>query len=120
MNNTADLTMTGEASFSNYGNSVSGAGDVNNDGYSDLIVGAHNLNSQTGKSYLYMYGLTGTLISELNMSGDVMMPICLGNAGNGFLFAGLNNPAFSNLDLSFSNASNNAPEPARRMVSMFN
>ena len=73
MNNSADLSMTGEASFSNYGNSVSGAGDMNGDGYSDLIVGAHNLNSQTGRSYLYMYGMTGTLISELNISGDVTL-----------------------------------------------
>ncbi|MBK8553993.1 MAG: FG-GAP repeat protein [Ignavibacteria bacterium] len=73
MNNTADLSMTGEASFSNFGNTVSKAGDMNGDGYSDLITGSHNFNSQTGKSYLYMYGMNGTLISEINMNGIAIL-----------------------------------------------
>jgi len=69
MNNNSDLTMAGEAFFSNYGNSVSNAGDMNGDGYSDVIIGSHNLNSQTGKSYLYMFGMNGTFTSGLNMNG---------------------------------------------------
>ena len=44
-----------------------------------------------------------------------MIPIWLGNEGSGFLFAGSNSPAFSNLDLSFSNVSNNSPKPGDRI-----
>ena len=40
MNNIADITMTGEAANNYFGSSVSTAGDVNGDGYSDVIVGA--------------------------------------------------------------------------------
>jgi len=35
-------TLDGSTSLSTFGRSVSGAGDVNNDGYADLIVGAPN------------------------------------------------------------------------------
>ncbi|MBK6537420.1 MAG: FG-GAP repeat protein [Ignavibacteria bacterium] len=34
--------------------SVSTAGDVNNDGYSDVIVGADMYNNYTGKCYIFM------------------------------------------------------------------
>ncbi|MBK6878528.1 MAG: FG-GAP repeat protein [Ignavibacteria bacterium] len=39
MDNTADVTMTGEATNNYFGRAVSCAGDVNGDGYSDVIVG---------------------------------------------------------------------------------
>ena len=54
MNNAADITMTGEAVANNFGYSVSEAGDVNSDGYSDIIVGANGYSSGTGRAYMYM------------------------------------------------------------------
>ena len=54
MNNVADETMTGEFVNDGFGCSVSSAGDVNGDGYNDIIVGAFGFNSFTGRVYLYL------------------------------------------------------------------
>ncbi len=60
MDNIADVTITGETTFIYFGNSVSGAGDVNNDGYDDIIVGAYNYtynyNPKQGRAYIYYGG----------------------------------------------------------------
>ncbi len=54
MDNVADVTMTGEATGNYFGHSVSTAGDVNGDGYSDVIVGAYGYSSSTGRAYIYL------------------------------------------------------------------
>ena len=51
---TPALTFTGEATGDQYGLSVASAGDVNGDGYADLVVGARGYNSSQGRAYLYM------------------------------------------------------------------
>jgi hypothetical protein len=56
MDNTSDVIMTGEGTYNAFGNVVSGAGDVNNDGYDDVIVGAYRYNSNTGRAYIYYGG----------------------------------------------------------------
>ncbi|MBS1519093.1 MAG: FG-GAP repeat protein [Bacteroidetes bacterium] len=71
--NTADLTLTGETTFSYFGSSVSGAGDVNGDGYADLITGAYGFNSLTGKAYLNMYGMNGVFTPGMNMQGTAVL-----------------------------------------------
>jgi hypothetical protein len=52
-------TKVGEATNSNYGSSVATAGDVNGDGYSDVVIGAYGNAASTGKAYLYLGGATG-------------------------------------------------------------
>jgi hypothetical protein len=42
-----------------FGFSVANAGDVNGDGYADLVVGAWELSSLTGSAYVYLGGPTG-------------------------------------------------------------
>ncbi|MBL0108117.1 MAG: FG-GAP repeat protein [Ignavibacteria bacterium] len=63
MNNIADLTFV-RSSGSLFGNAVSTAGDVNGDGYSDIIVGDFGYNSLRGAANLY-FG--GTAMMQLQM-----------------------------------------------------
>ncbi|MFQ6092314.1 MAG: M6 family metalloprotease domain-containing protein, partial [bacterium] len=64
-------SFTGEAAYDELGYSVSGAGDVNGDGFDDLIVGAP-LNDaggpDAGRAYLYS-GTTGALLYTLPGGG---------------------------------------------------
>ncbi len=54
----ASASFTGEAAGDNAGIAVSAAGDVNGDGYSDILIGADN-NSETGKQAGKCYLLLG-------------------------------------------------------------
>ncbi|MBK7756632.1 MAG: FG-GAP repeat protein [Deltaproteobacteria bacterium] len=56
---TAATTLTGTTSNGEFGWSVDGAGDVNGDGYNDLVVGADNLSSGNGAAYVYYGGAAG-------------------------------------------------------------
>ncbi|MEJ2367990.1 MAG: FG-GAP-like repeat-containing protein, partial [Acidobacteriota bacterium] len=56
-------TMTGEAGGDNFGYSLSTAGDVNGNGYSDVIIGAYGNTSGPGKVYVYFGGASGLAAS---------------------------------------------------------
>jgi hypothetical protein len=58
----ASWTAAGEVTLQRFGASVASAGDVNNDGYADVIVGAHRYNNWAGKAYLYLGGANGPCI----------------------------------------------------------
>jgi CSLREA domain-containing protein len=47
------LTLTGEQDGDLFGTSVASAGDVNGDGYADVIVGAYEYGSSLGAAYVY-------------------------------------------------------------------
>ena len=59
LSSSASWTAVGEAAGNYFGMSVASAGDVNGDGYSDVVIGARNHNSNTGKAYLYLGSSTG-------------------------------------------------------------
>jgi len=67
--NAADLTLTGEVG-SFFGTSVSGAGDVNGDGYADIIVGAAGYNSYQGRAYVYYGGPGADTVPDLTLTGE--------------------------------------------------
>jgi len=77
----ADWTYESNQSFARFGNSVSTAGDVNGDGYSDVIVGLPGANhayvfkgSNSGLSYVNWIGTTlfgGAYGAAVSTAGDV-------------------------------------------------
>jgi hypothetical protein len=73
MDETADVTLTGEAVADCFGNSVAGAGDVNGDGYSDVIVGAYLKDVGTadaaGAAYIYYGGVSMDQTADKILTG---------------------------------------------------
>ncbi len=59
--NPANADWIGESNVSvaEYGNAVAGAGDVNGDGYADVIVGAHWYDGWRGRAYIYHGSTSG-------------------------------------------------------------
>ncbi|WP_342084354.1 FG-GAP-like repeat-containing protein [Dyadobacter sp. OTU695] len=59
LSTTANTTLTGPSVNASFGCSVASAGDVNGDGYGDVIVGAYGLAANAGAAYIYMGSATG-------------------------------------------------------------
>lgn len=83
-----NLVIAGENKGSRFGHSVGTAGDVNNDGYDDVIVGAYRHNEfqrEAGRVYIF-YGSSGGLISSpgwtFDGERDAHFGISVGTAGN--------------------------------------
>jgi hypothetical protein len=74
-----DLVVTGTAAGDDLGVSVSGAGDVNGDGYDDFLVGAPGHDAaalDAGRAYLYYGSSTLDAVPDLMLDGA--------SAGDGF------------------------------------
>lgn len=80
------VTLNGTTSGDYFGNSVASAGDVNGDGYSDVIVGAPGVFSNTGKAYVFMGSATGLSVSPIiilnGTSTNDHFGYSVGNAGD--------------------------------------
>ena len=72
---TGGFVINGETEHDISGYSVSTAGDVNGDGLDDLIVGAHNANSKTGKSYI-IFGKKDSTVIELSAIASGTGGVC--------------------------------------------
>ncbi len=72
-NDLHSIFMGGEAAYDEFGTSVSGAGDVNGDGYDDVIVGAKYANaigaSNTGGAYIFFGGSSMDSIYDVKIYG---------------------------------------------------
>ena len=69
VSSSASETRTGDSAGDWFGVAVAGAGDVDADGYADLIVGAHAWNGITGRAYVfhgYSSGLSASADTTLS------------------------------------------------------
>jgi hypothetical protein len=87
---TAGITIFGAERYDSSGRSVSSAGDVNGDGFDDLIIGAYggdasgNSKSQAGESYVIFGGnLTGAVTNEGTGAADNLTGTSSSNVMNG-------------------------------------
>jgi len=69
MNSTPDVTFIGSQVNGFLGWSVSSAGDVNNDGYSDVIVGEYGYANNVGRAYIYYGGASMNNTPDVTLSG---------------------------------------------------
>ncbi|MFN0192769.1 MAG: calcium-binding protein, partial [Aestuariivirga sp.] len=75
LNGSNGFQISGEAANDASGNSVSAAGDVNGDGFADLLIGALRANpngSQSGASYVVFGHATGTLNRTGTEARDIL------------------------------------------------
>ena len=77
----ADASFIGEAESDYSGDSVSGAGDVNNDGYDDVIIGSKGYNSYDGKAYLILGKQSGWTM-DVDLSNADASYVGVGTARN--------------------------------------
>ncbi|MFN7719027.1 MAG: hypothetical protein ACK5OG_08980, partial [Sphingomonadaceae bacterium] len=83
---TGGFVINGAATYDRSGFSVSSAGDVNNDGFDDLIVGAPNAAGLSGASYVVFGGNFTGAVTQVGTTGN---DILSGTAGNDVIFGGL-------------------------------
>ncbi len=83
---TAAWTKTGEGSYHDFGAAVASAGDVNDDGYADVLVGAPRYASSTGRAYLFLgsaAGLEATASwTQTGETGDTALGYSVASAGD--------------------------------------
>ena len=86
VNTTAAIQVESNEESAHMGNSVAGAGDVNGDGYGDIIVGAYTFsNGETGEgaAFVYLGSATGVVVATA-----VRLEPNQADAGMGFSVAG--------------------------------
>ena len=79
---TPDLVFYGEEQdyTTLFGNKLASAGDVNNDGYDDIIVGAENYDINLGRAYIFYGGNPMDNIPDVILDGEREQHIHFGNA----------------------------------------
>ncbi len=65
----ADVTFQGSVIRDYFGYAVAGAGDLNNDGYEDVVVGADDGEGGLGRAYFYFGGNPPDTVADLVVTG---------------------------------------------------
>ena len=102
LNGTNGFRLNGNAGYDRSGYSVSGAGDINGDGFDDVLVGAKfaSLNAFESEGLVYVvYGKASGFTSEINLASL--------NGTNGFVIAGKDGADFIGKSVSSAGDFNN-------------
>jgi hypothetical protein len=95
---TAATTLDGEATTNFFGRSAATAGDVNGDGYADVVVGAFGYSTDTGRAYVYVgNGGLGRSLAPRTRRADDTAPVAYGGRSDstaGFRLAALGHGPF--------------------------
>ena len=78
MDTIPDIILSGENTGDRFGNMVSGAGDINHDGFLDWAVSAYSYENEagnTGKVYIYFGGQQNDVIPDLMKEGKEVYPV---------------------------------------------
>jgi hypothetical protein len=82
---TADLTVTRPGAADRLGRAVAGTGDVNADGFADLLVGAWGVGTATGLAYLLFGGSAPDAVVDATWAGEESgdsFGVAVGGAGD--------------------------------------
>jgi len=85
LSSSSTITFTGGSVGDYLGASVASAGDVNNDGYDDIIIGAYGYGSSNGRAYVYhgrSTGLGSSATTTLNGTGAEELGFSVAGAGD--------------------------------------
>lgn len=117
INATPQVILESNQASANYGRSVAGVGDINNDGYDDIAVGAYNYdNGQTneGRVYVYLGSVSGVSITPV-ATLEVNQAQC--NFGVSVAAAGdVNNDGFDDVIIGAYNYDNGSTNEGRAYV----
>ena len=80
-------TLLDTGAETNFGQAVAGIGDVNNDGYGDVIVGDNIGVALAGRAYVYLGSASGPVMSRLTLAGRTTS-VAEGNDEFGYALAG--------------------------------
>src|SRR5688572_13275538 len=92
LDGTNGFTLIGVDSYDNSGFSVSSAGDVNGDGFADLIVGARQAESAGGADY---EGESYVVFGEASWAGTPALDLATLDGTNGFRLIGIDEEDYS-------------------------
>jgi hypothetical protein len=109
MDNIVDITITGREG-ERLGASLSSAGDINNDGYFDIIIGATgDINNDPGWAYVFFGGNPMNNITDINFTGE--------GVGDGFGIVSsagdFNNDGYHDIIIGAPNNASNGPNSGK-------